>query len=162
MSEPAIDEYTQDEIDMLSTATAAAEEFAKLDPAQVQKIYSACVHALIPKMEELAEWAVRETGYGNMSDKVIKNFAGSVLHMKDNNAYKYSRPKIDHINKIVEFPKPAGVVLGLIPCTNPTSTVMMKCLNAIVTRQCRHHVRAPGSERMFKCHRYHYQGSCSS
>ena len=69
-----------------------------------------------------------------VGDKAIKNFACSGLHMKDNNAYKYVLPKVDHVKKIVKFPKPAGVVLALIPCTNPVATVYLKCLHALVTR----------------------------
>lgn len=135
MAEPATNmEYTKEDKDLLATAHKAAAEFAQMDPDKVQKIFSAVCHALVEKAEYYAEWAARETTYGNYSDKVVKNLAGCAFQLLNYSAYDFALPKIDHIKKIVSFPKPAGTVLALVPVTNPTSTVMVKACYAIATR----------------------------
>ncbi len=147
MAEPATNmEYTKEDQELLATAKRAAAEFANMDPAQVQKILSAVCHALLDKAEYYAEWAVRETGYGNYSDKVLKNMGGSVFQLINYSAYDFALPKIDHIKKIVSFPKPAGTILSLVPVTNPTSTVMVKSCYAIATRNATIMCGHPGAK----------------
>jgi len=123
-----------DEKTLFDTAHRAAEEFSTISPDLAQKIYVACAKACTDTVEHYAEWAVKETGFGHVGDKIVKNIASSALHTRGTNAYKYAQPIVDRSNKIVMFPKPAGVVLALIPCTNPVATVFVKCLHALVTR----------------------------
>jgi len=128
------DQLTPEEQELFSNAHRAAEEFSTMHPDKVQKIYSTAIRACIEKLEFYAEWAVKETGFGHVGDKTVKNYGSCGLHMKDNNAYKFANPKINHLKKTVSFPKPAGVVLALIPCTNPVATVILKCMHTLVTR----------------------------
>jgi acyl-CoA reductase-like NAD-dependent aldehyde dehydrogenase len=128
------DQLTPEEQELFSNAHRAAEEFSTMHPDKVQKIYSSAVRACIEKLEFYAEWAVKETGFGHVGDKIVKNYSASGLHMKSNNAYKFANPKINHLKKTVSFPKPAGVVVALIPCTNPVATVFLKCMHTLVTR----------------------------
>jgi acetaldehyde dehydrogenase/alcohol dehydrogenase len=97
-------------------------------------IVRAAAAAGAAKAREYADWAVRETGFGVAEHKVIKNVAcstGIAEHYAD---HDYVTPRIDARARIVEVPRPAGVVLALTPSTNPVATVFFKCLLALMTR----------------------------
>ena len=119
---------------MLQRAEWAARAFARYDRASVDAIVRAAAAAGAAKAREYAEWAVRETGFGVVEHKVLKNIAcstGIADHYAD---HDYVTPRIDHEARIVEVPRPAGVVLALTPSTNPVATVFFKCLLALMTR----------------------------
>src|SRR6266566_5268376 len=86
------------------------------------------------KAREDAEWAVRETGFGVVEHKVLKNIACSTGIVDFYAGHDYVTPRVDAQAKIVEVPRPAGVVLALTPSTNPVATVFFKCLLALMTR----------------------------
>ena len=77
----------------------------------------------------------RETGFGVVEHKVVKNQAVLARHRR-----RLPRPRLRDArgstreHKIVEVPRPAGVVLALTPSTNPVSTVYFKVLLALMTR----------------------------
>jgi acyl-CoA reductase-like NAD-dependent aldehyde dehydrogenase len=77
---------------------------------------------------------VRETGFGVAEHKVVKNLASSTGLVEAYAGHDYVTPRIDPAAKIVEIPRPAGVVLALTPSTNPVATVFVKTLLALMTR----------------------------
>ncbi len=119
---------------MLQRAEWAARAFARYDKESVDAIVRAAAAAGAAKAREYAEWAVRETGFGVAEHKVLKNVACSTGIVEHYAGHDYVTPRIDAAAKIVEIPRPAGVVLALTPSTNPVATVYFKCLLALMTR----------------------------
>ncbi|MGH3150837.1 MAG: aldehyde dehydrogenase family protein, partial [Streptosporangiaceae bacterium] len=119
---------------MLQRAEWAARAFARYDKESVGAIVRAAAAAGAAKACEYAEWAVRETGFGVAEHKVIKNVACSTGIADYYAGHDYVTPRLDPEAKIVEIPRPAGVVLALTPSTNPVATVFFKCLLALMTR----------------------------
>src|SRR6266487_1427988 len=119
---------------MLQRPEWAARAFARYDKPTVDAIVRAAAAAGAAKAREYAEWAVRETGFGVVEHKVLKNIACSTGIADFYAGHDYVTPRIDAQAKIVEVPRPAGVVLALTPSTNPVATVFFKCLLALMTR----------------------------
>jgi len=119
---------------MLQRAEWAARAFARYDKDSVDTIVRAAAAAGAAKAREYAEWAVRETGFGVVEHKVIKNIACSTGIADYYAGHDYVTPRLDPEAKIVEIPRAAGVVLALTPSTNPVATVFFKCLLALMTR----------------------------
>ncbi|AYB45312.1 bifunctional acetaldehyde-CoA/alcohol dehydrogenase [Paenibacillus lautus] len=125
-------EYIQGLIDK---ANRAKEKFMKLDQEQVDGIVQAMAMAGLEKHMQLAKMAVEETGRGVYEDKIIKNlFATEYIH----NSIKYDKTvgiiednAYDSFQKIAE---PIGIIMGITPVTNPTSTTIFKALISIKTR----------------------------
>ena len=81
-----------------------------------------------------ADWAVRETGFGNSDDKEVKNrmcSRGIFDYYRD---HDFTSHKVDVERGIVEIPRPAGVVFALTPSTNPVCSVFFKALLCLLTR----------------------------
>ncbi|AEG60328.1 acetaldehyde dehydrogenase (acetylating) [Desulforamulus ruminis] len=116
-------------------AKLAQTELAKFNSEQIDKIICNMVKAAEENAVSLAKLAVEETGFGKVEDKTFKNqFASTEL-------YKFIKPmqtigviKDDPVNKIVEIAEPVGLLMGIIPSTNPTSTVIYKSIIAMKTR----------------------------
>jgi len=119
---------------MLQRAEWAAHAFARYDKPAVDAIVRAVAAAGAARAREYAERAVRETGFGVVEHKVIKNIACSTGLADYYAGHDYVTPRIDRDARIVEVPRPAGVVLALSPSTNPVATVFFKCLLALMTR----------------------------
>lgn len=119
---------------MIERAEWAARAFATYDAATVQRIVDAAAAAGAARAEELAAMAVRETGFGVVEHKVLKNRACSTGVAQTYRAADFVDPVIDAGSKIVSVPRPAGVVLALTPSTNPVATVYFKILLALLTR----------------------------
>jgi acyl-CoA reductase-like NAD-dependent aldehyde dehydrogenase len=119
---------------MLQRAAWAARAFASYDKDSVDRIVRAAATAAAAKARDYAEWAVRETGFGKVEHKVIKNLACSTGIADHYATADFVSPRIDTAAKIVEIPRPAGVVLALTPSTNPVATVFFKTLLALMTR----------------------------
>jgi acetaldehyde dehydrogenase / alcohol dehydrogenase len=119
---------------MLQRAEWAARAFARYDKGSVDAIVRAAAQAGAAKAREYAEWAVRETGFGVVEHKVLKNVACSTGIAEHYAGHDYVTPRLDPEAKIVEIPRPAGVVLALTPSTNPVATVFFKALLALMTR----------------------------
>lgn len=119
---------------MLQRAHWAAETFARYDHERVVRIVDAVVAAAEAKAEEYAEWAVAETGMGVVEHKVLKNRMCSRGLWDAYRDHDYVSPRIRHDDKILELPRPAGVIFALTPTTNPIATVYFKVLLALMTR----------------------------
>jgi acyl-CoA reductase-like NAD-dependent aldehyde dehydrogenase len=119
---------------MLERAHWAATAFAGFDRARTLRIAQAAADAGFAQAAHYAEWAVRETGFGVAEHKKIKNelcSRGLFEHYRDED---FVGKRIDGERKIVEFARPAGVILALAPSTNPVSTVFFKIILALLTR----------------------------
>lgn len=119
---------------LLERAHFAAAAYADYDRLSVARILDAVADAGYRGAERFAAEAVAETQMGVVEDKVVKNRAcsrGIVEFYRDQD---YVTPRIDTVRKIVEIPRPAGVVLALTPTTNPVATVYFKVILALMTR----------------------------
>lgn len=119
---------------MLERARWAAAKLAKMDRPAIMAAVDAAAAAGHARAREFAERAVAETGYGVVAHKLIKNEACSkgIVDLYRNE--DFVSPRIDAARKMVELPRPAGVIFALVPVTNPVATVFFKCLLALMTR----------------------------
>ena len=125
---PAVDVNAM--IDQLvANAQKALEEYMKLDQEQVDKIVHAMALAGLDNHMPLAKLAYEETGRGVMEDKIIKNMFASEYIWHD---IKYAKTVgiVDEndMEGYVEVAEPVGVVAGVTPVTNPTSTTIFKSM----------------------------------
>ncbi|MFS0657970.1 bifunctional acetaldehyde-CoA/alcohol dehydrogenase [Niallia alba] len=121
--------------EMATKGKKALEAFYQLDQQQVDRIVKEMAVAGLDKHMYLAKLAVEETGRGVYEDKIIKNiFSTEYIY----NNIKYDRTvgiiRDDDQTGIVEIADPIGVIAGVTPVTNPTSTTMFKAIIAIKTR----------------------------
>ena len=119
---------------LLERARWAARAYADYDLAAVSAIVGAAADAGYAAAERLAEAAVTETEMGVAAHKVIKNRACSRGILDHYRGEDLVSPRIDTLRKIVEIPRPAGVVLAITPTTNPVSTVYFKVILSLMTR----------------------------
>jgi acyl-CoA reductase-like NAD-dependent aldehyde dehydrogenase len=119
---------------MLERADWASRAFARYDIATVRRIVDAAAEAGAARAAEYAERAVAETGFGVAEHKLVKNLACSTGIAQAYRDHDYVSMRVDATAKIVEIPRPAGVVLALTPSTNPVATVYFKTLLALMTR----------------------------
>lgn len=118
----------------LENAHVAAAQFKSFGKEKIEEIVKAVAHKAQENSEFYSDWAVRETGYGNAEDKHQKNLLSSISLLDVINIGDFIDPKINHEEKIVNFPKPAGVVVALVPCTNPVATIYYKSIISLITR----------------------------
>lgn len=113
-------------------ARRAFDAFAGVTQEQADRIVDAMARAAEAAAQELARLAVDETGYGIYEDKILKNLfnAKFVAH-----AMKAMRTLgvlwTDDAARVTAVGAPMGVIAGIIPVTNPTSTTIFKCLAAV-------------------------------
>ena len=119
---------------MLTRAHWAASAFAGYDRDTVLRIAEAVARAAHAESARYADWAVKETGFGVVEHKVIKNQACSLGLLERYRNEDFVSPRIDSAAKIVSIPRPAGVVLALTPSTNPVCSVYFKVILALLTR----------------------------
>ncbi len=121
--------------DFVERAQAAAQQLRRLDQESVDRIVWAMVVAGLEAAVELAELAMEETGFGVFEDKVIKNYIATEFlwdYLKDKPSVGVIEEDLErHIEYVAE---PIGVVLALLPITNPTSTALFKGIVAAKTR----------------------------
>ena len=119
---------------MLERGRWAAEEFQRYDRHRTYAIAEAVAQAAHSKAEIYADWAVRETGFGVAEHKKLKNELTSVPFVEYYRDWDFVSPHVDAEKRILEIPRPAGVIFALIPSTNPISTLNFKILCALLTR----------------------------
>jgi acetaldehyde dehydrogenase / alcohol dehydrogenase len=120
---------------IVSRARAAAAVFTQYTQEDVDRIVKAMVIAGLEQAQYLARLAVEETKLGVMEDKAIKNMVATEFvydYVKDKRTVGTIREYPER--GLVEVAEPIGVILSLTPITNPTSTVIFKCIMAIKTR----------------------------
>ena len=119
---------------MLQRAHWAATAFSGYDWERTHRIVLAVADEAYRNAERYGEWAVKETGMGVADHKRQKNEACSRGLVEWYGGSDFISARIDAEAKIVELPRPAGVVLALTPSTNPIATVYFKVLLALMTR----------------------------
>jgi len=121
--------------ELVHRAKMAAAIFTQFTQEEVDRIVKAVTLAGLQNAQRLARLAIEETGLGVMEDKVIKNMVATEF------AYNFVKDKRT-VGIIREYPErnlseiaePIGVLFSLTPITNPTSTVLFKCIMALKTR----------------------------
>lgn len=117
---------------LIAKAKEAQKKLAEMDQEQIDRIVKAIADAGESNAEKLAKMANEETGFGKWEDKIVKNLFGSkVVYENIKNIKTIGIINDDKDRKILEVAVPVGVVAGLIPSTNPTSTVLFKAQIAI-------------------------------
>ncbi|MEL0589806.1 bifunctional acetaldehyde-CoA/alcohol dehydrogenase [Planktothrix agardhii] len=120
---------------LIQRVKVAEQKYATYTQEQVDYIFKKAALAANAARIPLAKMAVEETGMGVVEDKVIKNhFASEIIY----NKYKHEKTcgvieedKSFGFQKIAE---PVGILAGIVPTTNPTSTAIFKALIALKTR----------------------------
>ena len=121
---------------LVSKALVALDEFKKIeDQEKIDAIVQAAAVAALEAHGPLAVAAVEETGRGVVEDKAIKNLYACeyiVNYMRDlKTVGVIDKDDVDGLTAIAE---PVGVVCGVVPTTNPTSTTVFKSLICLKTR----------------------------
>ncbi|MEZ8643878.1 bifunctional acetaldehyde-CoA/alcohol dehydrogenase [Vibrio cyclitrophicus] len=120
---------------LVARVKAAQEEFATFSQEKVDAIFRAASlaanHARIP----LAQQAVAESGMGIVEDKVIKNhFASEFIYNKYKDEKTCGILEEDESLGTMTIAEPVGIICGIVPTTNPTSTAIFKSLISLKTR----------------------------
>ncbi len=120
---------------LIEQVKAAQFQYADYTQEQVDHIFKQAARAANIARIPLAKMAVEETGMGVIEDKVIKNhFASEYIY----NKYKAEKTcgviEDDKQFGIQRIAEPVGILAGIIPVTNPTSTAIFKSLLALKTR----------------------------
>jgi len=82
----------------------------------------------------LAEWAVRETGFGVAEHKKLKNQMTAMPLVDYYRGQDFVNARIEESRKMVKIPRPAGVIFALTPSTNPIATLNYKVIITLMTR----------------------------
>ncbi|GAA0751374.1 Aldehyde-alcohol dehydrogenase [bioreactor metagenome] len=113
----------------------ASEKIADYTEEQIDRILCNMVKVAEENSVCLAQMAVEETGFGKVEDKTYKNhMASTILYDAIKDMKTIGVIKEDEINKLIEIAEPVGLVMGIIPSTNPTSTTIFKSMIAIKSR----------------------------
>ncbi|BBH24631.1 aldehyde dehydrogenase [Paenibacillus baekrokdamisoli] len=119
----------------LYEAKSAQKQLEKMTQLQIDEIIFAMAQAAEKEAERLGVLAAEETGFGKSVDKkaknlfVARNVYGAIKDMKTVGIIHK-----DEERKVWEVAQPVGIVAAIIPSTNPTSTVMFKCMIALKAR----------------------------
>lgn len=126
----------QDEVNRLAArAKKAQAAYMKLDQEQVDRIVQAMALAGLDRHMPLAKLAVEETGRGVYEDKITKNiFATEYIYHSIKNEKTVGVIEENVHESYRKVAEPVGVIAGITPVTNPTSTTMFKALIAAKTR----------------------------
>ncbi|HEX9120144.1 MAG TPA: aldehyde dehydrogenase family protein, partial [Terriglobales bacterium] len=120
---------------LVSQASTAAAVFKQFTQEDVDRIVKPMVLAGLEHAHDLARLAIEETRLGVLEDKFLKNMVATEFvynYVKDKRTVGAIREFPDR--GLVEVAEPIGVILSMTPITNPTSTVLFKCIMAIKTR----------------------------
>ncbi|WP_217900092.1 acetaldehyde dehydrogenase (acetylating) [Paenibacillus herberti] len=125
----------QEARELLRKAKTAQKALEALSQEKVDAIVGTMAEAGEREAERLARMAADETGFGNAADKETKNlFAVRTIYSAIKDMKTVGIIRKDEANKLWEIAQPFGVICGIVPSTNPTSTTMYKALISIKTR----------------------------
>ncbi len=130
------DEQVHAAIDeLVANATKALAEFESMTQDDVDRFVKKGAVAALDQHGQLAKLAVEETGRGVFEDKAVKNiFACEHVTNSMANLKTVGVIHVDELNGITEIAEPVGVIAGITPVTNPTSTAIFKSLISLKTR----------------------------
>ena len=119
----------------VAKAQKALNEFMALNQEQIDAIVKAMTLAGLDKHMELAKMAVEETGRGVYEDKITKNmFSTEYVYHSIKNEKTVGVIAENDLEDYEIIAEPVGVVCGVTPVTNPTSTTMFKALISVKSR----------------------------
>ena len=122
----------QEARDLVRKAKAAQAVLAEMDQQQVDRIVASMARPAEKAARPLAQMAVKDTGFGREEDKVVKNlFAARTVYGSIKDKKTIGVIHEDREKKMLEVAIPVGVVAGLVPSTNPTSTTIFKALISV-------------------------------
>jgi len=131
----------------VARAVAAQAVLATWPEARVEALLGAIAEAAAGQAGELAAATVAETGIGNVADKTFKNRFASLEVNRALQGRPGIGPRPPDDRGVTEIASPMGVVLGLIPMTNPVATLVFKTLICLKARNAlivSHHPAAAG------------------
>ena len=130
------DEQEREQLNALIAKVKAAQvKYAEYTQEQVDAIFAAAALAANNARIPLAQMAVAESGMGVVEDKVIKNhFAAEYIYNKYRDMKTCGVIEENEAMGIAKVAEPVGVIAGIVPTTNPTSTAIFKSLLALKTR----------------------------
>ncbi|HEY4137235.1 MAG TPA: aldehyde dehydrogenase family protein, partial [Casimicrobiaceae bacterium] len=124
-------------VELVARARAAQRAIDGWSQAQVDELVTAAAWAIVEpeRNRALAECAVRDTGLGNVADKVAKNRRKTMGLLRDlRGAKSVGVIAEDHANGLIEIARPVGVVAAITPSTNPAATPANNIINALKGR----------------------------
>ncbi|OWA37015.1 bifunctional acetaldehyde-CoA/alcohol dehydrogenase [Saccharibacillus sp. O16] len=120
---------------LIDKANKAQEAFMQMDQQQIDTIVQAMALAGLDKHMYLAKIAIEETKRGVYEDKITKNlFATEYIYHSIKNDKTVGVIEDNEYDSFQKIAEPVGIVMGITPVTNPTSTTMFKALISIKTR----------------------------
>jgi acetaldehyde dehydrogenase (acetylating) len=125
----------QETRDLARAGEAASKTLATYTEEQIDRILRSMVRAAEENSARLAKMAVEETGFGKVEDKIFKNHMAATMvyeNMKDMKTIGVIHE--DTVNRVIEIAEPVGLVMGIVPSTNPTSTAIYKSLICMKAR----------------------------
>lgn len=121
--------------DAVNEAKEAQKQYEEFSQESVDRIVQAAAKAAFSKKDELAQMAVDETGMGVFEHKAIKNEVASIgVYDSIRDLKTVGVIRENKKEKVVEVASPFGIIAGIVPTTNPTSTAIFKSLIALKTR----------------------------
>ncbi len=120
---------------LVARVKAAQKQYASFTQEQVDKIFRAAALAAADARIPLAKMAAEESGMGVVEDKVIKNhFASEYIYNKYKDEKTCGIIEEDEEFGTITIAEPTGIICGIVPTTNPTSTAIFKALISLKTR----------------------------
>lgn len=121
--------------DMIERVSKAQQMMARFSQEQVDIIFREAALAANRQRVELAKLAHTETRMGVLEDKIIKNhYAAEFIYNKYKDMRTCGVIESDEAQGMMKIAEPVGVIAGVVPTTNPTSTTIFKALLALKTR----------------------------
>ena len=121
--------------DLARKGKVAANQIAHFTEDQIDRILRRMVEVAEKNAQVLAQMAVEETGFGVAKDKVYKNhMASGLLYEQIKDAKTIGVIDADETKQIISIAEPVGLIMGIVPSTNPTSTVIYKSMIALKAR----------------------------
>lgn len=125
----------QEARDLARMGKAAADQIAEYTEEQINRILCNMVNIAQENAVSLARMAVEETGFGKVEDKTFKNhLASGILYDAIKDMKTVGVIQEDPVKRVIDFAEPMGLLMGIIPSTNPTSTAIFKSMIAIKSR----------------------------
>ena len=117
---------------LVRAARKAQAEYSRFSQEQVDAVVVAVAKAAASQAEALASLAVDETGFGKVRDKTLKNILASEKLLEAIRDMKtMGEIRVDKEKRLTEIAVPVGVIAGIVPSTNPTSTIIYKSIIAL-------------------------------
>ncbi|MBQ0079415.1 MAG: acetaldehyde dehydrogenase (acetylating) [Eubacterium sp.] len=121
--------------DLVRLGQIAQDQIANYNEAQIDAIIRNMVRVAEENAVSLAQMAVEETGFGKVADKTYKNhMASTLLYDAIKDMKTIGIVSEDPINRTMDVADPVGLLMGIVPSTNPTSTAIFKSIIAIKSR----------------------------